>query len=88
MKTEFTRNGLTDLAWWVDNDHRVAAKVLKLVDEASRDPANGSGRPERLRTSDGRIVWSRRLNQKDRLVYEIDGDVLSVLSCRFHYGDH
>lgn len=83
----FTPNGLADLTWWVKNDHRQAARILDLIDEVRRDPRSGRGKPERLQGSGN--IWSRRINQRDRLVYEIgDGDMIIILACRFHYDDH
>lgn len=31
--------------------------------------------------------WSRRINEKDRLVYRIAGDEVQILTCRYHYQD-
>lgn len=35
--------------------------------------------------------WSRRIDEKHRLVYAVDTKgstkLLTVISCRFHYGD-
>ena len=83
----FTPNALADLTWWVKNDHRQAAKILDLIDEVRRDPRTGRGKPERLQG--GGNIWSRRINQRDRLVYQIgEGDHITILACRFHYDDH
>ncbi|MGH3273460.1 MAG: type II toxin-antitoxin system YoeB family toxin, partial [Streptosporangiaceae bacterium] len=35
----------------------------------------------------GGEVWSRRITEKDRLVYDIQADVITVIACRFHYDD-
>jgi toxin YoeB len=83
----FTPNGLADLTWWVKNDHRQAARILELIDEIRRDPRSGRGKPERLQG--GGNIWSRRINQRDRLVYEVgSSDQITILACRFHYDDH
>ncbi len=31
--------------------------------------------------------WSRRINDKDRLIYKIDENNIYILACRYHYGD-
>ena len=36
----------------------------------------------------GGEVWSRRITEKDRLVYDIQSDVVTIIACRFHYDDH
>ncbi|MCI5122282.1 MAG: hypothetical protein D3908_14060 [Candidatus Electrothrix sp. AUS4] len=32
-----------------------------------------------------RGCWSRRVNSEHRLVYKVAEDVVTVISCRFHY---
>jgi toxin YoeB len=45
------------------------------------------GKPERLKHLGGE-VWSRRITEKDQLVYDIQSDVITIIACRFHYDDH
>lgn len=45
-------------------------KINLLIAELKINPRFGIGKPEKLKNIDGE-VWSRRINQKDRLVYEI-----------------
>src|SRR5262245_37882442 len=59
---------LEDLIFWVSSDAKVAARILKLVEEIRRDPFRGTGKPEPLRHL-GAGMWSRRITQADRLVY-------------------
>lgn len=63
-------------------------KVSSFFKELSVDPRAGTGRPEQLKHYNGE-VWSRRINQKDRFVYEIyEGEVLIVvIQALGHYGD-
>ncbi|AZI22968.1 Txe/YoeB family addiction module toxin [Chryseobacterium taklimakanense] len=63
-------------------------KLLSLIEELKNHPRRGSGKPEKLKFIDGE-VWSRRINKKDRLIYEIyDKDVLVlVISALGHYQD-
>ena len=32
--------------------------------------------------------WSRHINEADRIVYYVEGEVLYIIACRGHYGDH
>ena len=61
-----------------------------LIESALRTPFEGLGKPEAL-SGDLSGFWSRRIDEKNRLVYVIDGKdglkALTVISCRFHYGD-
>jgi toxin YoeB len=49
-----------------------------------RDPTNGIGKPEKLK-HELSGCWSRRIDQEHRLVYEVKGDYIRILSCRHHY---
>lgn len=75
---------LQDLAHWVEHDRTLALKVLTLVEQASRDPFGGLGKPELLKHL-GSGYMSRRISQEHRLVYHVAGRTLQFLSARFHY---
>jgi toxin YoeB len=56
--------------------------------ELENHPESGEGQPERLKHELAGL-WSRRINQKDRLVYSINDDtvIVEVLSAMGHYND-
>lgn len=66
----------------------MAEKLLALIEECRRHPLTGTGKPEPL---GGKLSgwWSRRLNQKRRLVYRVvetgNDQTLQVAQCRYHY---
>ncbi|WP_392405498.1 Txe/YoeB family addiction module toxin [Edwardsiella piscicida] len=45
------------------------------------------GKPERLRHHKNPALYSRRIDQQHRLVYSVSGNTVTVVACRFHYGD-
>lgn len=63
-------------------------KVQILLLDISENPRKGIGSPEQLKHFDGEI-WSRALNKKDRLVYEIFEEEISVVLIQAlgHYND-
>jgi toxin YoeB len=73
---------LEDLQHWVETQPRMASKILALVENISRDPCVGLGKPERLKAIG---AWSRRVTQEHRLVYRVDGRNIYLLQCRYHY---
>jgi toxin YoeB len=75
---------LEDLRHWVQHDHKLAGKVLDLIESARRDPFTGIGKPEPLKNL-GPDVWSRRITQEDRLVYHVAEGYIDVLQARYHY---
>lgn len=84
MKWVFDPDALDDLRYWVKKDHRTASKILKLSDEILKNPFTGTGKPEPLKHSLSGC-WSRRIDQKNRLVYKIEKETVLILSCRYHY---
>lgn len=42
------------------------------------------GKPEPLRENLSGF-WFRRIDETNRLVYVIDEDYLTIISCRYHY---
>ena len=75
---------LEDLEFWIQQDRRVARRVLQLMREILRDPFQGAGHPEPLKYF-GAGVWSRRITQEHRLVYRVSGPSIDFLQGRYHY---
>lgn len=73
-----------DLRYWVDTNRKLALRVLDLMDATMRDPYEGIGKPEHLKHMGGN-VWSRRVTETDRLVYEVFDDRVEFLQARYHY---
>jgi toxin YoeB len=87
VKLSITSGALEDLEAWSTTNPKVVSRIIKLIAETTRTPRSGTGKPERLKHLGGE-VWSRRITEKDRLVYEIQHDAIVVIACRFHYDDH
>jgi len=47
-------------------------------------PFDGIGKPESLRENLSGF-WSRRIDHSNRLVYAVDAEYLTIISCRYHY---
>lgn len=64
-------------------------KIFKLLIEIAEHPRTGTGQIEQLKGYKDREMWSRRINHKHRLVYEIKDDELIVVtvSAYGHYED-
>lgn len=59
-------------------------RINQLIRDIERDPFSGIGKPEPLR---GNLsgMWSRRIDQSNRLVYEVSGDTLMLHSAKDHF---
>jgi len=87
VRLPVTATALEDLAAWSTTNPKVLARIIRLIAETARAPRSGTGKPERLKQLGGE-VWSRRITEKDRLVYDIEADVVTIIACQFHYDDH
>lgn len=74
---------LKDLTFWIENDRRIAQRIMDLIEAVLRDPFDGIGKPEKIRWL--KDTWSRRINDEHRLVYRVFEDRISFLQARYHY---
>jgi toxin YoeB len=84
MLLEFDANAYQDLKYWVKFNRKKAEKILELVEEISKTPFTGAGKPEPLKPLLAGC-WSRRIDLEHRLVYQVEGQKIRILACRFHY---
>jgi len=69
---------------WQRTDKAVLKRINELIRDARRDPFSGIGKPEPLRYGMSGI-WSRRINETDRLSYYLKDDILVIIGCKGHY---
>ncbi len=87
MELIYKSEALVDIEYWKASGNKtVQNKITALLAEIAEHPTMGTGKPEQLK-GDLAGCWSRRLNKKDRIVYEIDeaNDAVNILSMRGHY---
>ncbi len=87
-KIEFKEQANKDLVALARYEPKAFLKAQALIGELKTHPRTGTGRPELL-SRDQAGLWSRRITQKHRLVYEIRDTevVVLVLTAYGHYGD-
>mgnify|MGYP002509450508 CR=1 FL=1 len=80
-----------DEAWqeyldWQKEDQKTLKRINKLIKDVQRNPFDGLGHPEPL---SGFLSgwWSRRIDEKNRIIYKPVGDNTTILSCKGHYDD-
>ena len=72
----FSEDAWEDYLYWQIQDKKTLKKINELLKEIQRTPFSGKGEPEKLR-GDLNGKWSRRINLKDRLVYEISDETIT-----------
>jgi len=69
----------------LQRDKRLHQNLCTILKEMLRgDPTTGPGKPEALRHNLGGF-WSRRLSQKDRLIYKFDDTRIYIFAIGGHY---
>ncbi len=81
---EFDPTAFEDLAWWIEQDRKMALRIIRLIREVQRDPFSGVGKPEPLK-NELSGCWSRRIDQEHRLIYDVLDTKIRILACRYHY---
>jgi toxin YoeB len=82
---EFTDQAIEDISHHKKAGNKSVLKKLQtLLAELSEQPFSGSGKPEALKHKLSGM-WSRRINKEHRLVYEVEGNVVFILSAKGHY---
>jgi toxin YoeB len=85
-KITFTEDAWEDYAYWQTQDKKTLRRINTLINDVKRNPYEGLGKPEAL---SGNLsgCWSRRIDDKNRLVYRVVDDSIEFLGLRNHYGE-
>jgi toxin YoeB len=65
-------------------DKKVLKRINQLIKDTQRTPFEGIGKPEPLKF-DMSGLWSRRINQEHRLIYQVQDSYIVIVQCRYHY---
>ena len=80
----------SDEAWddyldWQGEDKKTLKKINALIKSIERDgESRGIGKAEELK-GNWSGFYSRRIDEKNRLVYRVIDDVIEIVTCREHY---
>lgn len=68
---------------------KIILKIISFLDEIEQHPTTGTGQVEPLKGYSERSVYSRRIDKKHRLVYEVfkEEKNVKILSAYGHYED-
>ncbi len=86
-KIQWDTDAWNDYLSWQTQDRKTLKRINRLISEISRDPFHGSGKPELLRNELAGFL-SRRIDDKNRIVYAADNDTVYIIACKDHYSSH
>jgi toxin YoeB len=75
-----------DYIFWQKQDKRTLGKINSFLKDIERNGYNGIGKPEPLK---GNLSgwWSVKIDDVNRLVFQMKDQQLEIYSCRGHYDD-
>lgn len=79
LDIEFKGNSWQEYLYWQKQDKKTLKQINKLISDTIRNPE-----PLQHELSG---YWSRRINEKDRLVYAVFDDRIEIIQLRFHYSN-
>lgn len=80
-----------DRAWddylhWQTQDKKTLKRINTILKDIQRNTFDGIGKPEPLK-GNLRGMWSRRIDDSNRIVYYEQDSIIYIVSCKGHYDD-
>ena len=79
----WTLGACDDYAYWQAQDRKRLKRINNLIKAALCESFAGIGKPEPLKENLSGL-WSRRIDEVNRLVYLVDEGDLVIIACRYH----
>jgi len=82
----FTEDAFAEYIYWQTQDKKTLKRINTLLKDMSRSPFDGIGKPEPLK---GELsgLWSRRIDDTNRILYRVTDDYIEIIQCKGHYND-
>ena len=85
-KISFSEKGWGDYCYWQTQDKKTLKRINILLQDISRNGFKGLEKPEPLK-GDMTGLWSRRIDDANRLLYKVSDFGIEIIQCKGHYGD-
>ena len=79
-------NAWEDYLYWQKQDKKTLKRINQILKDIERNGFEGIGKPEKL-LGDLAGFWSRRIDEKNRIVYRIKNNTIEIAQCGSHYRD-
>lgn len=86
MNKAWQDNAWEDYLYWQTQDKKTLKRINQLLKDIDRNQNNGLGKPEAL-SGNFAGYWSRRIDDKNRIVYKINNNQIVIIQCGSHYRD-
>ena len=86
MHKNFSDRAFEEYLYWQMNDKKTLKRINNLLKDIDRNGYNCIGKPEPLK-GDKSGWWSVRIDEKNRLIFKIENEVVEITQCCTHYGE-
>ena len=86
MHKNFSDRAFEEYLYWQMNDKKTLKRINNLLKDIDRNGYNCTGKPEPLK-GDKSGWWSVRIDEKNRLIFKIENEVVEITQCGTHYGE-
>lgn len=86
MNKLWEQDAWEDYLYWQKQDKKTLKRINLLIKDIERNAFEGIGKPEPLK-EDLSGYWSRRIDEKNRIVYKIKDNQVIIIQCGSHYRD-
>ena len=84
MNKLWTDDAWEDYLYLSSEDKKTLKRINLLLKDIDRNHYDGIGKPEPLKF-ELQGFWSRRIDERNRLVYKIEDNNVIILHCKGHY---
>jgi toxin YoeB len=85
LEIVYVKEALADIEYWKKSGNKIIQnKIKRLLNDIIANPFTGIGKPEPLQHQLSGL-WSRRITQEHRLIYEVEENSITVYSLKGHY---
>ena len=86
MNIFWQENAWFEYLYWQTQDKKTLKRINTLLKDIDRNGYNCIGKPEPLK-GDLTGWWSVRIDEKNRLIFKIEDEMIKVNKCGTHYGE-
>ena len=86
MRLLWEERAWEDYLYWQKQDKKTLIRINKILEDIDRNGYEVIGKPERL-SGNLSSYYSRRIDDKNRIVYRIKDETIQIIQCGSHYRD-
>lgn len=81
----FSEQAWEEYIYWQGQDKKTLKRINTLLKDIQREPFSGIGKPELMKRNGG--IWSRQIDDSNRLLYKYENGKIYIVQLKGHYDD-